>query len=116
METFIEYRGIQLTHKPYWGEQCTQIGQGYTPEVWEMQFPQVPYFEDRVEKFEIPYTSEIKTCYNCRGAGKLRCTKCNGRGYSERTVKKDDRTETVRDTCTRLVYILLYSSIATRRV
>ena len=113
METFIEYRGIQLTHKPYWGEQCTQIGQGYTPEVWEMQFPQVPYFEDRVEKFEIPYTSEIKTCDNCRGAGKLRCIECCGRGYTERW---DDDGGSVRETCTGLVHILLYSSIATRRV
>ena len=116
METFIEYRGIKLTHKPYRGEQFTQSGQGYTPGVWEMQFPQAPFFEARVEEFEIPYTSDVKTCYKCHGSGTIQCTRCMGRGYTERTVHKDGKSETERDTCHRLVHIILHSSITIRRL
>ena len=105
METFIEYRDIQDSHKPYWGEQYTQLGAGVSPGVWETQFPPVPFFENRVEKFEIPYTSLVKTCYNCHGTGRVTCSKCHGNGYTEKRVQKDDKWVTERETCMRSVIV-----------
>ena len=107
METFIEYRGFRDAYKPYRGEQYTQLGAGVSPGVWEMQFPPVPFFENRVEEFEIPYTSQVKACFHCHGTGRVNCTRCHGSGHIEKRVHKDDKWVTENETCMRSVIVCI---------
>src|SRR5690348_16183469 len=52
------------------------------------------------------FPNDFEKCPKCNGKGKLFCYRCNGRGYTERTVYRYDYSgqsdpETERDTCSK---------------
>lgn len=107
LETFIEYREAGWKEIPYRNEPFTALGQGYAPQPWELPAQQIALFVPTTEVLEVPYTSTIIVCHECRGRRKVRCTNCGGdgrvkcddcHGSGERTTFRDG--ERVEERCT----------------
>jgi hypothetical protein len=50
------------------------------PTPWQIPCAQVPHFQDRVEKIEVPFTSSVAKDDECGGDGQVRCGTCGGDG------------------------------------
>jgi hypothetical protein len=80
LETFVEFRTVCRAHRPDKNEDFGALGQGQSPGPWDMVLPSYQFFEDNVEKHEIPFTSVIDTCCSCQGHGQIQCPNCKGSG------------------------------------
>ncbi|XP_061731429.1 protein SSUH2 homolog [Nerophis ophidion] len=80
LETYVESRSTEWAHKPHNGE----VGDFYTqtaPQPWEVQATPPNLFANGKELIRVPYTSTVKDCHDCNGAGNKACDNCHGSGY-----------------------------------
>ncbi|XP_037128306.1 protein SSUH2 homolog isoform X1 [Syngnathus acus] len=79
LETFTESRSTEWSHEPYIGQPVDAYAQA-PPGPWDIPATAPSYFKDSKQIIKVPYTSSMKCCHVCVGAGRAPCKDCTGAG------------------------------------
>lgn len=79
LESFTESRTSEWSQEPYTG-QVVDAGIQPAPSPWQIPTNPPAFFNDKKQTIKVPYTSSVKNCHVCLGAGRGPCTTCAGAG------------------------------------
>ncbi|XP_037303862.2 protein SSUH2 homolog isoform X1 [Pungitius pungitius] len=82
LETFTETRKTEPAEKPYEGETADFYTQP-APRPWDVQVNPPSLFTNHTEEVRVPFTSSVKECGSCHGAGTTKCDDCKGEKHKE---------------------------------
>ncbi|MDC0747602.1 hypothetical protein [Polyangium mundeleinium] len=119
-QSYTETRVPEETYEAYVGAPVDGPSNGRAPGAWEivLQMPPLFTYDERIA-VRVPHTDEVRTCFGCRGDGRVTCSSCAGGGRvtcsscggggqttETRTITETDaqgnpstRTETYSSTC-----------------
>lgn len=78
IDSFVETRERVPAKVPYVSCPISARSDGIAPDIWDIQCRTQPLFVTAEERIEIPHTSHLRACYDCKGLCTMQCKTCNG--------------------------------------